>query len=393
MTNAEIFHQATSRFGGRFQRDRAPEAVKRFYEEAEERAFDLIARAREVVPNTPEIHVDFILNGKINALAFKSHDRYFIGIYTGALFMLRSVIGRMLSDARLFRYAGDAKTERDDLGSLAGYVPDAEVMYKKESLSTPRDPVRRNYAHFLHDQAFMFLVGHELTHVLHGHIDYLRAKRGEKVTAELEWIGDGDEQTRIERQRIEMDADRRSIISRIDSIRLAVKNGDVGIAPWRPHPEDPGLMIFDWAISLNILFQLFGDLRFSQVEPAKSAYPPLPLRRTFCEASAREAVGVLWDPTLMKSATGALLLARRETDFSFATMLGEKFDADGVRKSFEQIDRNYGDKIVKYWIETLTERLIPYSYEQFPAPAVGVDLIAQRPPSSTYDPKDIERNR
>ena len=373
MTSSEIFHEETLQFGGRFQRERAPEKVREFYEETEERAKNLISSARTVLPITPEIHVDFILNGKINALAFKSHDRYFIGIYTGTLFMLRSVIGRMLSDARLFHYAGDAKSERDDLGSLSGYVPDADVMYKKESLYTPRDPGRRAYAAFLHDQAILFLVGHELTHVLHGHIDYLRAKRGEKVTAELEWLGNRDEEERIERQCIEVDANRRSIISRIDSLRVTINNASAGSAPWRPNHEDPGLMIFDWAISLNILFRLFGDLRFSQVEPAISAYPPLALRRALCEASAYEAVGILWDSALMKLTQRALFLAKMETELSFAKMLGEKFDANQARQPMPQIERDHIDQIVKYWNEAVSDRLKQFSYEQYSSSVLNPD--------------------
>jgi hypothetical protein len=256
----------------------------------------------------------------------------------------------MLSDARLFRYAGDAKSERDDLGPLAGYVPDADVMYKKEALSTPRDRARRDYAAFLQDQALMFLVGHELTHILHGHIDYLRAKRGEKITAELEYLGDRDEEERLERQCMEVDADRRSIFSRIDSLRVTLKSEGDQIASWRPHQGDPGLLIFDWAISIHVLFRLFGDLRFSQVDPAKSAYPSLALRHAVCEGMAIQTVDLIWDPLLKPSATRALVLARLETELSFAKTLGEEFDAaELVHQRIANLDREHGDKI-KLWL-------------------------------------------
>ncbi len=354
MTCSEIFDKETTLRGGRFKRENAPEEVRRSYEAIEERAQDLVKAAREVVPNHPEVHVDFVLNGKINAVAFRSHGYYFIGIYTGTLFMLRSVIGRMLSDARLFLYAGDAKSEKDDLGPLPSYVPDAEVMYKKVALSTPRDRRRRDYVAFLQDQAIMFLVGHELTHILHGHIDYLRAKRGQRFTDELEWLDYGNEEERLERHCMEVDADRRSVFSRIDSLRLALNSGSEQTAPWRPHQEDPGLMIFDWAISLNILFRLFGDLRFSQIEPARSAYPPLPLRRAICEGSTVEAVERAWDPQLTASAKKALGLARFETEVSFANTLGERFDADLIRQRIPKADREHGDAIFKYLSGILT---------------------------------------
>lgn len=55
---------------------------------------------------------------------------------------------------------------------------------------------------------------------------------------------------------MEVDADRRSIISRIDSLKVTLASGEAQIAPWRPKEKDPGLMIFDWAVSLNILFRL-----------------------------------------------------------------------------------------------------------------------------------------
>jgi hypothetical protein len=118
MTSAEIFHETVVPRGGRFPRDLAPEAVRKYYDSIEADAQFLINSAREVVSNVPDVHVDFVLNGNINALAFRSGDQYFIGIYTGTIFMLNSMIGRMLSDARLFLYAGDAGLERTDLEPL-----------------------------------------------------------------------------------------------------------------------------------------------------------------------------------------------------------------------------------------------------------------------------------
>ncbi len=105
--DAEIFRRETVALGCPFRRDLAPAPVKAGYDAVAERARDLIACARRAVDGLPPIHFDFILNPTINAVAFRASNRYFIGINTGTLFMLRMVISRMLSDPRAFPSIGD----------------------------------------------------------------------------------------------------------------------------------------------------------------------------------------------------------------------------------------------------------------------------------------------
>jgi len=361
MTNSEIFHNETISLGGRFQRERASEYVQRVYTEIEESAQGLIRAAQRILPNLPQIHFDFIFNGEINAVAFRSDERYFIGCYTGILFMLDLVVGRMLSDSRIFKFVGDPKSERSDLGPMSHYIPDAKVMHKKEAVLIPNDKIRRVYSIFLRNQAFLFFVGHELTHIVHGHVDYLRAKRGQKVTTELGWFGERNQEELIERQCIEADADRRSVQSRIDSLRVAVSDSDTPIFPW--HSKAPLLIFADWALSLNILFRLFGDLRFSHTEPAQSPYPPLPLRRVFCEATALETMSKIWGPKIKTFAIRALYMARNEADLAFATMTGEEVRHDREQFPMPKADTAQGARLESYWNSTLMALLKPYSYE------------------------------
>jgi hypothetical protein len=210
----------------------------------------------------------------------------------------------------------------------------------------------------------MFLVGHELTHILHGHIDYLSSKRGENVTAELELSSERDAEERLERQCMEVDADRRSIFSRIDSLRVTLASIEAHTASWRSNGKDPGLMIFDWAISLNILFRLFGDLRFSQVDSSRSAYPPRLLRQAMCYGSALEAVDRTWDTRLKEAAKKALSMARYETEIAFANTLGEEFNFDLVNQEISIENRDLGKRIVGYLAGDLAARLDPFSYER-----------------------------
>lgn len=78
MTDAEIFDTEMRPYGGRLQRERFPAEAKAIYAEIVERAENLIGSARRALPRLPHIHFDFVYDGAINAMAFRSNGRYFI---------------------------------------------------------------------------------------------------------------------------------------------------------------------------------------------------------------------------------------------------------------------------------------------------------------------------
>lgn len=363
MTDVEIFHHKTKPCGGRLNRDNLPERPRMAYAEIAERAEDLISSARRFLPRLPHIHFDFVHSGEINAIAFRSNDRYFMGLNTGTVFMVRLVIGRMLSDSRLFGTVGNPKDESDDPKPLADYCPNADAMYEKAMLATPKNNVRQAYAHFLQDQAIMFFVGHEIAHITRGHVDYLRTKRGMGFTTELGWFGKRSREKMIERQCLEQDADRRSIISRIDSLGVTYKNPNYPGLPWASSIVGPGQLVFDWSVSVNILFRLFGDVRFSRSELKNSNYPPLPLRRAMCEVAAFLLIQSNWDPSMQVAAREGLALGRHQTEHAFATILGEKVSVAGLRDAFSSSGHDHAIRLEEYWNSKLVEQLRPFSYE------------------------------
>ena len=103
MTDAEIFDREMKPYGGRLDR-RIPAGTpaESLYTQIEQAANGMILSARSHVPRLPEIHFDFIHNGEINAYAFKSEGRYFVGVTTGTLYMLQFVLSRMLAERVLF---------------------------------------------------------------------------------------------------------------------------------------------------------------------------------------------------------------------------------------------------------------------------------------------------
>jgi hypothetical protein len=359
MTPEDIFDQRTKRLGGRFPRAAEPDQVTAVLRDIQDRAQDLISAARRDLPALPEIHFDFILNSQVNAVAFKESGRYFIGFNAGTLALLRQLIGRLLADGRIFPDIGNAGGERSDLEPLAVLAPDAMVMLREAGLLRPADPVRQQYAEFLEDQATMFLVGHELVHIVHGHVDYLNAKRQMQITTELE---PSPGSHLIERQALEQDADTRSIFSRIDSLRFTFANPNRVIARWRPDAAHPLDLLRDWAISVNLIFRLFGDIRFNGVPLDAMPYPPMALRRAMCDAMALAAFQQTFGAEYAQPARDALLLARHDTDLAFATLLGTEMTSEAISPEYARTIDTHAERLIAYFMDELVPELRPFAH-------------------------------
>ena len=245
--------------------------------------------------------------------------------------MLRLVIGRMLADPRIFTAIGDTQEERSDLQPLRYYSLDADEMLLNNAMPMePNNKLRAGYAYFLQDQALMFLIGHEIAHISRGHVDYLAGKYGSGFAAALDWFWHQNHHDLIERQCLEMDADGRSIVSRIDSLKLTSQDLSASGIPWAPTADVPDQLISDWVVSVNILFRLFGDIRFSHSELNSSGYPPIPIRRALCESVAWGAITQIWNDKLESVARRALQFGRNQVEEAFAHILGEAASPEGL---------------------------------------------------------------
>src|ERR1039458_4539502 len=125
MTKAEIFHREMLSRGGRAD---VPPNIES-YEQIRRRFETLAESASKLLPSLPQIHFDFIFSGSVNACAFRSSGMYFVGVTTGAIFMVHFLVMRILSDARLFPFTGDPNDESGALPPITGYVPDAQQIY------------------------------------------------------------------------------------------------------------------------------------------------------------------------------------------------------------------------------------------------------------------------
>ena len=357
--DAEIFRRETAALGGPIPRDSLPAPVKAAYDEVAERAEDLIACARGALDRLPPIHFDFIHNAAINAVAFRADGRYFIGINTGTLFMLRMVIGRMLADPRAFPSIGDPSEEVGDLKPMQDYRPNADAILRTNRLLKPRNAIRRAYADALEEQALMFFIGHEIAHISRGHVDYLLETRR---TPQLSEFGAKDETLRLERQSLELDADRCSVQSRIGSLWVTQQQPNYTGPPWAPGDNGPRHLMRLWSVALSILFQLFGDVRFSGSELSEANYPPLPIRWLQVEMYGLWLIDTKWDAGLKAVAIDAINQGRDEAADAFSTILGQTVTLDGFVQATTPSAKDHAMRLHEYWESTLDE-LRSYSYE------------------------------
>ena len=172
--------------------------------EAED-ARSMIRDAATAAPKMPPIHFDWIENEEINACAFPHRGKYFIGVNAGTSVYFHSLFSRLLSHPRILPHIGNAANEDESR------VPPTPLRIGKGELVAsnflpviPKDPDRRYVYEYLNRTAFKFLIGHEITHLIHGHIAYIEDRLGHRGIRELGWKK-GDPQPPLLRQTLEMD--------------------------------------------------------------------------------------------------------------------------------------------------------------------------------------------
>ena len=363
MTHQDDFKAACIQFGlgDRLDIENYPD-VPAFpvYRHTREVAHELINSASEHLPNLPRIYFDFIEASEVNAVAFKHNEHYFIGITAGAISMLHLVLDRILANPNTFPNIGNPTDERNDLPQVPWSILDPERLFKMGVRPVlPQDSKRAIYSKHLADQPLMFLVGHEIAHISRGHVDYLGSKTGSPFVAELGWKGKGE--AAIERQAIEVDADRRSVVARSHSMFMTANVNKTLALAWQDSPASIESFQYDWAFAVNVLFRLFGDKRFSGINLDLNPYPPLPLRRRMAMDYASHVLLENWGEDHKDKIEYAIDGSVKATEFSFRTIGADPAEG-GLADAFSDDANAHIQKIIHCW-DDIKQKLFKYSRE------------------------------
>ena len=325
---------------------------------------DLISCATRSVPRMPPINFDFVFNGRVNVFAAFEKGEFFMGVTTGATYMLQTVFLRMLADRRLFPKIGSPNRERDDLPLLPNFFDDADLMhYNYESRCVPQDPLRGRYALHLFDQALWFLIGHEIAHISLGHCGYHASQFHGAQLVELGWTPDSVEK-KLERQTLEMIADSRSAFSRVSSVihTAEIENGKEW--QWKPGKvEGWDDLLFETAFAVHTLFRIFGEESFNKVHVDQNPYPPVALRRMMLDCGFLYAVQRLHKSGKLERARSIIATARKNADLCIAHILGVPANLEDLETAYTEEGGAHFHKLQCVWNYELKDKVTPYAFE------------------------------
>lgn len=348
----ELFDRQTKHLGGRFPWERMDAQTRTGYQLIVDRVHRTLEATQRDVPTLPPIHFAIVYHGAVNAWAFKAEGQYFIGVSTGTLELLRLVTGRMLAHPRTFGPVGNPTIEAD-LGPLVGYVPDAEVMVRLGVKgATPRDDVRHAFALYLEHLALDYVLAHEAAHIIRGHVDYLGEGRRLGFLAPVRRVLRSRKARRLERQCLEVDADRYAIFTQIQE--LGRKSTDGWWPEWSPGTYPPESLLADWAAAWHVFQNLFAPLASPSSRPLRSTHPPIDVRRKLGDNAAVEACLHYLDPSPgVPSARNprtwkALWTGSLRAEQAFAILQGRKPLTDWV-PFLEGKSRAHQELLAEHW--------------------------------------------
>lgn len=263
MTDEEIFDEFTSAYpdlGPRMDVGKASPWLRKRLNAAASYARWLIRTAAAAAPQMPPIHFDWIENDDVNACAFLRRGKYFIGVNAGSVVYLHSLFSRTLSNPRVLPKVGDVSKEEE------ARVPPVAIQLGRGNLHAsgfvpviPKDSERQFHYEYLNHLSMGFLVSHEITHLIHGHVAYREDRLGHRGISEKGWKK-GEPEPALTRQTLEMDADMGAAVAQVGTVMWRVMDpaqrpsGELG--RFYQTPEEA---MFHFAFGICPFFRMFGD--------------------------------------------------------------------------------------------------------------------------------------
>jgi hypothetical protein len=176
-------------------------------------------------------------------------------------------------------------------------------------------------------------MGHEITHVVNGHLDFLFPGESSATLTELGAVPTEPAQ-RLLRQVIEWDAD--SMASSMHGIGRIRR----GLAPFGPlangSTPDPVESLFAWSTAVASVFLTWGTGSFAGVDLSSLPYPPVALRWFCTMATALSYVEGSWTDAPRDALRDTVQRSLSETLMGFAVATGTQPDIAGIIESADE---------------------------------------------------------
>jgi hypothetical protein len=371
MTDEEIFNEFTSAdpyLGRRMDIGKASPWLRGRLNGAASYARSLIRNAAAAAPKMPPIHFDWIENDDINACAFPHRGKYFIGVNAGSVVYLHSLFSRMLSCPRVLPKVGDVSKEEE------ARVPPVAIQLGQGNLHAsgfvpviPKDPDRQFHYEYLNNLSMGFLVSHEITHLIHGHIAYGEDRIGCRGISERGWKK-GEPEPALTSQTLEMDADMGAAVAQAGMVMSLVMDpalrpsGELG--RFYQTPEEA---MFHFAFGICPFFRMFGDDSVPAADADIETYPPWRVRQMIAIASATYFISRRWNHNLAVSCQQAMKEAMLQVEHAYCLVTGEAMATKGLIEAWNGTGwRHVQNKLIAHWRDELYDELLPFSFIELP---------------------------
>lgn len=323
-----LFHEATIDYGGILKTD--DYWVNHF----RDRSRNIIVGYQNIpdlLKSFPKIICNIVDNDSINAFALKHEDVYVVAFHKGLLYALQNVIAGLFSDESVF------------------------------SSRTKDETLRGFYSMHLFGLAMDFILEHELSHIFCGHLDYWCNEFDTNALLEI-YFTDEIKNTNFDRQTFEMDSDCTALT------RLCMWANNVVTKDPRLFGDYFGqfytnqIHIFsDLFVSISIIFRLFGDGDFRNVELGTSHHPNPRIRQLILFLTFHE-INKVYDlnidsQTLYEQLSNKFV----QVDIAFEEVFGQAINIEVFSPEY-YADHPMLTELQKNWEKNLRSKLTSFAY-------------------------------
>ena len=166
-TSDELFEKYTNRFGGTYKLDNQHFRRIRFefYEKME------LFKIKHGKDSIPDIHLGFINNDQFQAMTFKYENKYFVGISIGTIHSLFNFFNYLYSQEYFLSESGELNLKKEDSLEIDKSKRKLIDYFYNPDIGIPNNTrLYESYQTFY--KAIHYLIMHEVSHVLNGHLDF-----------------------------------------------------------------------------------------------------------------------------------------------------------------------------------------------------------------------------
>jgi hypothetical protein len=373
MTDDEYFNDVLAGepdFGRKVEIESLSTSSANVYRQMSNDARNLFASAVAKLPTLPPIYFGITDNGVVNACAFRGEDKYFVAVNWGAVYVAQLMFNRILADSRFLPQIGDPREETEQ-PPIRGWQKDdwpngLHLQLSGNVIKPPQNEVRKKYAYYLEQQFITFLLAHELTHIVNGHIEYFNEIYGTRAYVERTSSVESNERL-LTHQTLEMDADSGAVSTQIGTIKAKFTEPDKYLNPyWKDFYIDPPLTTYNWSFAVSLFFRLFGDQPYKDKQLLDSTYPPDRVRQMIVQTVSSTYIGLRWDDSLVDRCAKAETDAMLDLENIFPVITDTPREIQGFKESWDGSGFAHAMVLEEHWKNKVRPDLLKYAHGNLP---------------------------